>query len=284
LCIGELAGLHRRRVHLSQPIPTLQVVDVRYQAGSQFGSGFKPRPKSDASIREIPLAAQVVEAIWRRLPPGSDPAALLFTGPGGGPGRRGGPGVKKGTRTMLSRHNFRRTYHSALAKLANPATAGLRPTAARVLGTLRDHGPLTAEQLVVRLKTEGRTVGVAIIDRALAELAAGGATAVDARTRRWTLLPGAQHPLLEAVDLHGAHDFRHTFSTWLEDAGIPARVIDELMGHQASGRSGRHQASAIGAHYRHTTPEMAARVLTAVEERLVVILATAEAALDQQPW
>jgi integrase len=53
--------------------------------------------------------------------------------------------------------------------------------------------------------------------------------------------------MLEAVDLHGAHDFRHTFSTWLEDAGIPARIIDELMGHQASGRSGRHQASAIGA-------------------------------------
>jgi hypothetical protein len=55
---------------------------VRYQAGSHFGSGFKPRPKSDASIREIPLAPQVVEAICRRLPPGSDPAALLFTGPG----------------------------------------------------------------------------------------------------------------------------------------------------------------------------------------------------------
>ena len=56
------------------------------------------------------------------------------------------------------------------------------------------------------------------------------------------------------------------------------------MGHQASGRSGRHQASAIGAHYRHTTPEMAARVVTAVEERLVIVLATAEAALDEQPW
>ena len=27
------------------------------------------------------------------------------------------------------------------------------------------------------------------------------------------------------------------------------------MGHQASGRSGRHPGSAIGAHYRHTTPE-----------------------------
>jgi hypothetical protein len=43
----------------------------------------EPRPKSDASIREIPLAPQVVEAIRRRLPRGSDPAALLFSGPGG---------------------------------------------------------------------------------------------------------------------------------------------------------------------------------------------------------
>jgi hypothetical protein len=63
----------------------------------------------------------------------------------------------------------------------------------------------------------------------------------------------------------------------------PARVIDEVMGHQASGRAGRHQASTIGAHYRHTTPEMAARITAAVEERLVVVLATAEVALDQQP-
>jgi predicted ArsR family transcriptional regulator len=192
--------------------------------------------------------------------------------------------VKKGSRTVLSRHNFRRTYHGALAKLANPATAGLRPTAARVLGVLRDHGPLSAEQLAVQLSSQGRTASRATIDRALAELADTDAATIDPQTRRWMLRPTAHHPLLEAVDLHGAHDFRHTFSTWLEDAGIPARVIDELMGHQASGRVGRHQASAIGAHYRHTTPEMAARVVAAVEERLVVVLATAEAALDRQPW
>ena len=284
LRIGELAGLHRRRVHLTQPIPTLQVVDVRYQAGSQFGSGFKPRPKSDASIREIPLAPQVVEAIGRRLPPGGDPAALLFTGPGGGPGRRGGPGVRKGTRTVLSRHNFRRTYHGALAKLANPAIAGLRPTAARVLGALGDHGSLTADQLAALLSSQGRAAARATIDRALAELAAAGAATMEGRTERWIPRPATPHPLLEAVNLHGAHDFRHTFSTWLEDAGIPARVIDELMGHQPSGRSGRHEASAIGAHYRHTTPEMAARVVVAVEERLVIVLTTAEADLDQQPW
>ena len=62
LRITELAGLHRRRVQLNQPVPTLQVVDVRYQAG-RFGSGFKPRPKSDAGIRPVPLAPLVVEAI-----------------------------------------------------------------------------------------------------------------------------------------------------------------------------------------------------------------------------
>jgi hypothetical protein len=54
-------------------------------------------------------------------------------------------------------------------------------------------------------------------------------------------------------------------------------------GAKASGRSGRHPGSAIGAHYRHTTPEMAARIMAAVEERLVVVLATAETALDRQP-
>jgi integrase len=55
LRFGEFAGLRRRRVHLERTLPVLQVVDVRYQAG-RFGSGFKPRPKSDAGIREIPLA------------------------------------------------------------------------------------------------------------------------------------------------------------------------------------------------------------------------------------
>jgi integrase len=65
-------------------------------------------------------------------------------------------------------------------------------------------------------------------------------------------------PLLDAVDLRGAHDFRHTFATWLEDAAIPARVIDELMGREATGGGAQQLGSAMGTHYRHTTPEMAA--------------------------
>jgi integrase len=201
LRFGEFAGLRARRVHLDRAIPVLQVVDTRYQAG-RFGSGFKPRPKSDAGIREIPLAPLVVEAIRGQLPPDAGPNALVFTGPGGG------NGVPVGTRTILSRHGFRRLYQNA---------------------TLRARGDLTH------------------------------------------------------LKLRGPHDLRHSFSTWLEDEAIPTRVIDELMGHQRSRRGELEGGSRIGAHYRHTTPEMAVRVVHAVNLRLTVTLQVAEA-ITQQNW
>jgi integrase len=100
--------------------------------------------------------------------------------------------------------------------------------------------------------------------------------------QRWAALPRARNPLLEAVDLHGAHDFRHTFAIWLEDAGILARVIDEVMGHEATSRVGQQRGSAMGAHYRHTTPEMAARIADAIEQRLSVVLEVAEQVLEAQ--
>ena len=101
--------------------------------------------------------------------------------------------------------------------------------------------------------------------------------------RRWSSLAPSGDPLLDAVDLRGAHDFRHSFATWLEDAGIPARVIDELMGHEASSRGAQHLGSTMGAHSRHTTPEMAARITIAIEQRLTVVLRVAEQALEAQP-
>ena len=58
---------------------------------------------------------------------------------------------------------------------------------------------------------------------------------------------------------------------------IPARVIDELMGHQRSRRGELEGGSRIGARYRHTTPEMAARVVQALDRRLALVLQVAEA-------
>jgi uncharacterized BrkB/YihY/UPF0761 family membrane protein len=45
---------------------------------------------------------------------------------------------------------------------------------------------------------------------------------------------------------------------------IPARVIDELIGHRSGGR-GQLAAAAVGAHYRHTTSAMLDRVIETVE-------------------
>ena len=185
---------------------------------------------------------------------------------------------------MLSRHNFHRTYQAALAKLADP-TGELRPTAARVLKALRAGGWQTTDQLTAALAEHGRAVRPATIQVALGELVAAelvASTGEDGQ-QRWWALPTARDPLLEAVDLHGAHDFRHTYATWLEDAGIPARVIDELMGHEATGRSGQQRGSAMGAHYRHTTPEMAARVVEAIQQRLTIVLRVAEESLESHP-
>jgi integrase len=73
LRFGELAGLRCRRIPLEAEPAVLQVVDVRYQAG-RFGSGFKSRPKSDAGIREVPLAP-----LWsRRSAASSRPAPTLM--------------------------------------------------------------------------------------------------------------------------------------------------------------------------------------------------------------
>jgi integrase len=72
---------------------------------------------------------------------------------------------------------------------------------------------------------------------------------------------------LALLDLRGPHDLRHTFATWLEDAGIPSRVIDELMGH-AGGRRDRVGGSPMGRVYRETTPAMLARVIAVLDDRI----------------
>ncbi len=174
---GELLGVRAFRVKLNDAL--LEVVEVRYDAG-KFGSGYKNRPKSRASIRPVPLAPIVREAIGRRLV-GCAVDGLVFSGPGGA------RGVQRGTRSALSINNYRRVYRRSAAS-AN----------------------------------------------------------------------------LVGLDWHGPHDLRHTFATWLEEGGIPTRVIDELMGH--AGRAGSIagvEGSAVGRRYRHTTDAMLVRVIEA---------------------
>src|SRR4029453_1947175 len=48
-------------------------------------------------------------------------------------------------------------------------------------------------------------------------------------------------------------------------------------------RPGQQRGSAMGAHYRHTTPEMAARIATAIEQRLTMVLEAAEQVLEAHP-
>jgi len=73
---------------------------------------------------------------------------------------------------------------------------------------------------------------------------------------------------LTHLDLRGPHDLRHTFATWLEEAAIPSRVIDELMGHAGGRRDRGAGGSSMGRVYRETTPVMLARVTAALDSRI----------------
>jgi hypothetical protein len=81
---GELLGLQPSRVYLGQG--RLEVVDVRYDAG-KFGSGYRNRPKTVASIRAVPLAqlgGRQLELADAGVP-GPGPVAVAL---GGAPLRR----------------------------------------------------------------------------------------------------------------------------------------------------------------------------------------------------
>jgi integrase len=263
---GELLGLRAVRVDLDRR--QLEVLEVRYDAG-RFGSGYKDRPKSPSSIRVVPLAESVAAAVARRLPPGADPSALVFTGPGGS------NGMPRGARSAMSRHGLLRVYKHALIRVADPA-ASLPYTPRRVLAALRAEGPQTAEE--IRSRLPGRMPRLTTVVDALNVLQAAG-LAVQYQPGCWrACAPLDSDDVLGELRVRGPHDLRHTFATWLEDAGIPARVIDELMGHTGGQRGGGApggDGSLIGTRYRWTTPEMQARVMAAIEQRLTVSFAIA---------
>jgi hypothetical protein len=81
--------------------------------GLRFGELAGLRCRRVHLDRPVPVL-QVVDVRYQ-----ADPDLLVFTGPGGG------NGVPAGSRTMLSRYNFRRVYQRAVAA---PAMTWLRPT------------------------------------------------------------------------------------------------------------------------------------------------------------
>jgi integrase len=268
---GELLGLRAHRVDLAHR--RLEVLEVRYEAG-KFGRGYKNRPKSAASIRVVPLASPVADAIARQLPKDCPPSTLVFAGPGGS------NGIPAGTRTLLTRDNLRRAYHTAVARAADPV-ARLAYTPRRVLLALRETGPGQTPE-TIRGRLRGRVPTTRTVRAALHELEEAGLAvrhaAGDGEPPRWSAAEPPRDDSLAGLKLRGPHDLRHTFSTWLEDAGIPARVIDELMGHAGGRRGGGEQdgrGSVIGLRYRWTTQEMEARVVAAIEQRLAVSLGVA---------
>jgi hypothetical protein len=93
----------------------------------------------------------------------------------------------------------------------------------------------------------------------------------DCRTSGYPADGGRPHPSGPA----GPHDLRHTFATWLEDAAIPSRVIDELIGHTSGRRDRGAGGSPMGRIYRETTPTMMARVTAALDDRIGRVQAVA---------
>jgi integrase len=265
---GELGGLRRRRVLLDRMPPVLQVVAVRYQAG-RYGSGFKGQPKSHAGIRNVPLAHQVADAIRRQLPSGAAADDLVFADPFGTD--------TSADRPPLSRYLFRHVYHKAADRLTDP-TRDLPPAARHLLRALREHGPQTLTQLGHRFSAPGAKLRPETIRAALHTLEAAGVVIIGADgdgTVCWAAVESTEVQRFDHLDLRGPHDLRHTFATWLEDAGIPGRVIDELMGHDNTHRARQDWVSRIGMGYRETTPEMLMRPVAAIESRLTVVLEVA---------
>jgi integrase len=73
----------------------------------------------------------------------------------------------------------------------------------------------------------------------------------DGQALRWSATDPPRDDTLADLNVRGPHGLRHTFATWLEDAGMPARVIDELIGHSGGNRGGVAPAHEGSSRCRH---------------------------------
>lgn len=132
LRLGELLALERRHVDPLRATVTVAAQAIELRSGERVVTP----PKSHAGRRTVALPALVVEALDEHLAiyVGPEPGALLFTGPNGGPLRRGTlqsawDRARRSTgRPELHLHDLR---HAA-GTLAAQAGATLREVMARI--------------------------------------------------------------------------------------------------------------------------------------------------------
>jgi integrase len=95
-----------------------------------------------------------------------------------------------------------------------------------VLQALRQAGAGQTSE-AIRNRLPGRRPTLGTVHHALWQLETAGLvarhTADDGDPPRWSATGSARDDALDNLTLRAPHDLRHTFSTWLEDAGIPAR-------------------------------------------------------------
>ena len=110
---------------------------------------------------------------------------------------------------------------------------------------------------------------------AAADLAIMAREIIDANARYLTLATAA------ATAARGRHQSGTPTRASRKSRGGSARVIDESWVTERSRRGELEGGSRIGARYRHTTPEMAARVIQALDTRLTLTIHAAEAIIQR---
>jgi hypothetical protein len=161
----------------------------------------------------------------------------------------------------MSRHRLLRDYKHALLRVADPVASRRAGSWSRCATTARRRSSSSA----------GGSAGTprpGTVLAALGMLQAAGLAAED-QAGRWVARdPPSRDDLLGQLRLRGPHDLRHTFAAWLEDAGIRSALTRWQPDRHALGLDG---------------PELEARVVTAIEQRLAVSFAVAAHLVSGDP-
>jgi hypothetical protein len=136
---------------------------------------------------------------------------------------------------------------------------GQQPCGVRPSGSLRMLGGRVLSP-TARRQPNGDWPNAAAVSTSAIVGSTSSGTNSSARSLRTTAGTKSMGPSSRCMnkDINSAKPWVSSFATWLEDAAIPSRVIDELMGHTGGRRDRGAGGSPMGRVYRETTPAMVA--------------------------